>query len=61
LEGKGKNKIVACGKSDLTTTMSTRSAAVDMAVKWRLKPRTRIESAYKGFLWNFLIKKKETR
>jgi hypothetical protein len=32
-------KIVACPRSDITPTMATRSAPVDMAVQWRLKQR----------------------
>jgi hypothetical protein len=38
-EGKLKKKIVACGRSDVTPKMATRSATVDIAVKWRLNPR----------------------
>jgi hypothetical protein len=37
---------VACGRSDVTPTMATRIATVDMTVKWRLNPRNRIEFAH---------------
>jgi hypothetical protein len=48
--------VVACGRSDVTPTMATRCATVDMAVKWRLNPRKMIEFAHGGVLWNFLQK-----
>jgi hypothetical protein len=35
------NFLPAFGRSDVTPAMATRSAAVDMAVKWRLIPRNR--------------------
>jgi hypothetical protein len=44
--------IVACGGSYVTQTMATRSATVDMAVKWRFRPKKFIEYAHGGFLWN---------
>jgi hypothetical protein len=34
LEGELKKLFVACGRSDVTPTMATRSATVNMAVKW---------------------------
>jgi hypothetical protein len=54
LEGELKNNSVACGRSDVTPTMTTRSANVDIAVKWRLRPRKLIEFAHGGFLLVFL-------
>jgi hypothetical protein len=56
LEGQLQNIFAACGRSDVTPTMATKSATVDMAVKWRLNPRRRIEFVHGGFLWNFLRK-----
>jgi hypothetical protein len=40
--------------------MASRSAAVDMAVKWRPNPRKRIQFAHGEFLWNFLRKPRWT-
>jgi hypothetical protein len=34
LEGELKKLIVACSRTDITPTMSTRSTTIDMAVKW---------------------------
>jgi hypothetical protein len=34
LEGELKKYFVACGRSDVTPTMASRSATVEMAVKW---------------------------
>jgi hypothetical protein len=34
LEDNFKKSFIACGRSDVTPTMATRSATVDMAVKW---------------------------
>jgi 3,4-dihydroxy-2-butanone 4-phosphate synthase len=41
MEGEIQNFSVACERSDVTPTMTTRSATVDMAVKWRLNSRKR--------------------
>jgi regulator of protease activity HflC (stomatin/prohibitin superfamily) len=41
LEGELQNISVAGGRSDVTPMMATRSATVDMSVKWRLNPRKR--------------------
>jgi hypothetical protein len=38
LEGELQNIFVACGRSDVTPMMATRSAIVDMTVNWRLNP-----------------------
>jgi hypothetical protein len=56
LEGKLQSHFVACGRSDVIPSMTTRSAVVDRAVKWRLSPRKRYEFAHGGLLWNFLRK-----
>jgi hypothetical protein len=34
LEGEFQHSFLACERRDLTPTMATRSATVDMAVKW---------------------------
>jgi hypothetical protein len=34
LEGELQKFFVACGRSDITPTMATRRANVDMTVKW---------------------------
>jgi hypothetical protein len=34
-EGKLQKIVAACGKSEVTQTMTARSGTVDMAVKWR--------------------------
>jgi hypothetical protein len=41
---------MTCGRIDVIPVMVTRSAIVDMAVKWRLNPKKR----FGWFLWNFL-------
>jgi hypothetical protein len=51
-----KRIFVACGRSDLTPTMASKSATVDMPVKWQLNPRKQTEFEHGGFLWNFLRK-----
>jgi hypothetical protein len=40
--------LVSCGKSDVTPTKASRSAAFDVTVKWRLNPRKRTELAHGG-------------
>jgi hypothetical protein len=39
---------VACGINDVILTMAARCASVDIAVKWRLKRRRRIDFAHGG-------------
>jgi hypothetical protein len=56
LEGELQKLFVACGRSDVTPSMTTTNATVDMAVKWRPNPTKRTEFANEGFLWNFLRK-----
>jgi hypothetical protein len=52
-----KQIFAACGGSDVTQTMATRSASVDMAVKWRLNPRERFvcSSSISQNLWPLFI------
>jgi hypothetical protein len=52
---------VVCGRSNVTPTMATRSTTVNMAVKWRLNPRKRIEFAYGRSSWNLIRKLAEQR
>jgi hypothetical protein len=48
LETELQTLFVTCGRSDVTPTMATRSANVDMAVIWRLNPTKRTEFAHGG-------------
>jgi hypothetical protein len=45
LEGELHKFVVAYWRSDVTPTTATRSATVDMAVKWRFNPRKRFVSS----------------
>jgi hypothetical protein len=57
LEGELQIFSVACGRSYLTPRTATRSATVDMAVKWRNSIReSELNSHMEYFLWNFLRK-----
>jgi regulator of protease activity HflC (stomatin/prohibitin superfamily) len=47
---------IACGRSDVTPTMTARTITIDMEVKWQFNPRKRIYFEHGGFLWNFLQK-----
>jgi hypothetical protein len=51
-----KKSFVACGKSDVTATLATRSRTVDMAEKWQLKSGKLIAFGCEGCLWNTLRK-----
>lgn len=48
LEGDLK-KIVACGTSDVTPAVATRSTTVDMEVKWQLNLRKRF------LCWSYIL------
>jgi hypothetical protein len=56
LEGEFQTFLVACGRSNITPAMVTRSVTADTAVKWLLNLIKLIEFAHGGFLWNFLRK-----
>jgi hypothetical protein len=47
--GRTSKYFVSYVRSDVALTMATRSATVDMAVKWWLKSRKRIEFAQEDF------------
>lgn len=50
LELKKQLFFLVCGTSNITPSMATRSATVDLAVKWRFKSLKRIEFASGRFL-----------
>jgi hypothetical protein len=60
-EGELQKSFVACYWSDLTPAVATRSATVDMAVKWRLNPKERTEFACAGSLCTAGLTTRQTK
>jgi hypothetical protein len=49
MEGELLTFFIVCWRSDVTSTMASRTATVDMAVKWRLIRESELNSHMEDF------------